>query len=83
MKLKLILLTIIFSATTLGYAADSSCDGLYSGKTIKLRNTGLLGGTIEAIVLGVDKDSGLVSIKLTDSGRTREGSCSFLKQEMR
>lgn len=63
------------------------CDGLYQGKVVNLKNHGMgamLGSsTIPAIVLGVDKSGGMVSIKFTNSGETKEGSCYTLKQEMR
>ena len=67
-------------------ASAGNCDGLYAGKAIKLKNTGageLFGmKTIDEVVLGVDKQSELVSIKLADSGKTLEGSCYSLKQEI-
>ena len=72
--------------TQTAYSEDNSCNGLYAGKAINLQNHGagaLFGDTtLPAIVLGVDKENGLVSIKLTDSGDTKEGSCSSLKAEL-
>jgi len=78
---KIVAFSIIgfFSTSLFG----NSCDGLYQGKPIKLANTGLLGKTIDAVVTGVDKKNGMVSIKLTHNGEYREGTCSFLKKEMR
>jgi len=81
MKKKLIVLGLASVFSTALFA--NSCSGLYAGKVIHLRNTGLLGSTIEAIITGVDKDSEMVTIKLTHNGEYREGSCSFLKEEMR
>jgi len=80
---KIILVLSIFTFGVTSMYAGNSCSGLYPGKVIHLRNTGLLGNTIEAIIKGVDKASGMVTIQLSDGGEYREGSCSFLKEEMR
>ncbi len=77
--LSVIALVSLFSISVYG----NSCSGLYVGKVIKLRNTGLLGDTIKAIIQGIDKKNEMVTIKLLFNGEYREGSCSFLKQEMR
>ncbi|MBF0602192.1 MAG: hypothetical protein HQL07_00700 [Nitrospirae bacterium] len=69
-----------------GVAIAGDCDGLYPGKAITLKNhgAGILFGmsTIPAIIVGLDKSSRLVSIKLTETNRDQETSCYQLKQEI-
>lgn len=60
------------------------CDFFYTGKVFQFKPTGLvfLGTYQKAVVLGVDKDAGLVSFKVEFDGRTVEESCQQVRSQM-
>ena len=83
--MKILVISVFLCAvSSLAFAGDNTCKGLYPGKTLKVRNAApmaFLSGPLQVTILGVDSESGLVSIEFDHNGDREEVTCSELKRE--